>query len=561
MAVVTVEQALQHARAYRGAGRMAEAEALLRQIVTGQPGNTSAWHEYGLVLLSTGRYAEALPILQHVVAKSPGEGFPHSDLAVAYSYLGRPEESIATSLRAIELRPDMAHTHRNLADVLYGQGRHDDAIAHYRRAIALAPYDANAYNNLGSVLQKIGRLEEASACYKRAVEIAPDLLEAQSNYGDTLTKLGHLEEGLACCRRVLAMNPAFADAYLNMGVTWSLMGRFPEAEASYRRAIAYRPDFANAHLNLGLLLLLLGRYEEGWPSYEWRWRSPVQAHRLRHFAVPQWDGAPVPGKTILVHGEQGFGDVLLLSRFLPLLRERSKAARLIFECQPALVPFLRQLGGLGIDVVGRDSSEAGLPPFDLHLPLFSAPLTLREFAPIPPITSSLSADPELRARWRGRLGSGSAPRVGIAWAGNPTQDEDRRRSLAPEKFARLLNVPGVEFISLQVEPRRPLPPVIAAAGVRDFSAEISDFADSAALIAELDLVVTVDTATAHLAGTLGRPTWVFTPLMPYWPYAVGGESTPWYPTMRLFRQAAPNDWEPLLERVAAALRALDIPRR
>jgi hypothetical protein len=262
----------------------------------------------------------------------------------------------------------------------------------------------------------------------------------------------------------------------------------------------------------------------------------------------------VAGRTILIHAEQGYGDVLLFSRYLPLVLRHSQAARVILECQPALVPLLQQLRSPGIDIVARGASDATLPPFDLHLPLFSIPLALQSFTPIPPITPALQPDSALRETWRERLGPRKGLRVGLAWAGNPQQDEDRRRSISPARLTPILNVPGVEFVSLQVEPRGPLPPALATAGVRDFTAEISNFADSAALMAELDLILTVDTATAHLAGTLGRPTWVLTPLMPYWPYTLGSEKTPWYPTMRLFRKTAPNDWSPVLARVAAALR-------
>ena len=552
MAEITVEIAYQYALAHRQAGRLAEAEALLRQVVAALPHNANAWHQLGVVVLTAGRPVEAVDLLTRAITESPGTAYVYSDLGVAYSHLDRSSEAIASFQRALQLQPTLAHTHRNLGDVLYALDRKEEAITCYRRALALDPKDASAHNNLGSVLQKMGQLENAAACYERAVQLDPQLLEAQSNFGDTLTKTGRLEEGLACNRRVLALNPDFPDGHLNMGVTYCLMCRFPESEASYRRAIALRPDFANAHLNLGLLLLLLGRYAEGWPEYEWRWRSPAHLHRHRSFSAPLWDGKPVEGKTILIHAEQGFGDTLLFVRYLPLVLAQSRAARLVFECQPTLIPLLKQLQSSQIAIVAREVSDEMLPPFDLHLPLFSMPLTLQHFAPMAP--SYLQADAELRARWRERLGNGGEFRVGLAWAGNPMQDEDRRRSLAPSQLVPILAVPGVRFVSLQVEPRGPLPPVLTAAGVTDCTAHIADFADSAALMAELDLIITVDTATAHLAGALGRPAWVLVPAMPYWPYGVGREDTPWYPTMRLFRQGAPGGWDEVLARIATALR-------
>jgi hypothetical protein len=311
---------------------------------------------------------------------------------------------------------------------------------------------------------------------------------------------------------------------------------------------------AQAHFNLSVLQLLRGRYEEGWREYEWRWLSCGRDH-IRKFSRPQWDGQPMPGKSLLLHAEQGYGDALLLTRYLPMVCERSQASRVILECQPMLAPLLEQLGRRGVEVVVCTDDDGHLPPFDAHLPSFSLPLILGAFAPVPPLSPALEADADLRAKWRERLGKSDRKRVGVAWAGSPVQADDRHRSMAPEKLLPLLGVSEVEFVSLQVEPRGSLPEVLAAAGLRDVNDGIRDFADSAALMAELDLIITVDTATAHLAGTLGRPTWVLLNRVPFWPYGLEAETTPWYPTMKLFRQRVLKEWEPVVERAVVELEA------
>lgn len=585
---LTVQQALSLALQHHQAGRLRDAEALYRHILALEPGHPEALHNLGVIAYQVGRHELAIDWLQKAIAVNPQDPGRHfnlgeacramnrlddaiacyrhalelqpsypeaqNSLGTALAGLERREEAVAAFRRALELRPNYPDAYNKLAITLAAQGRLDEAIATFRQALEIAPEYPETHINLGNALNACGQPEAAVASLRRALQIQPDLLAAHYNLGNTLRDQGHLDEAAACYRHVLKLNPRFPDAHLGLGLIAWREGNFREAEARYREAIAGRPDFATAHLNLGLLLLLLGRYAEGWPEYEWRWRTPEYARHLRTFSAPQWDGTPAAGKTILIHAEQGFGDALLFSRYLPLVRAHSGAARIILECQPALVPLLRQLHRANIDVVARSEADDALPPFDLHLPLFSVPLALHSFAPVSG-PAYLEADAGLRARWRERLGPANGLRMGLAWAGNPGQRDDRRRSIAPEKLAPILGVPGIQVVSLQVEPRGALPPKLSAAGILDLTADIADFADTAALMAELDLILTVDTATAHLAGALGRPTWVLAPFVPYWPYGLGREDTPWYPTMRLFRQTAAGDWADAIERVAGALRA------
>lgn len=554
--MLTPELAFQLALGHRQTGRLAEAEALLRQVVAVQPNHVYAWHQLGLVVLQLGRPGEAADLIKRAIALRPGDASVYSDLGVAYSLDRNFDEAIASFQHALRLQPNAAHTHRNLGDALHAAGRNEEAITSYRSAIFVAPMDPGAHNNLGNVYLHLGQLEEAATCYQRAVELEPRLLPAQSNLGDVLTKLDRPEEGLVCAQRVLALDPNFAEGHLNMGVAYWRMGRFAEAEACYRRALALRPDFVDAHLNLGLLLLLHGRYEEGWQEYEWHWQMGTHASRRRELSAPAWDGALADGKTILAYSDQGFGDTLQFVRYLPLMLEQSRAARIVVECQAALIPLLRQLGNPQIDFVSREESRTTPPPHDLHVSFFNLPLILRRFEPLTTPEPYLRADEEKRAAWRSKLDPAGKKRVGIAWAGNPSQADDRRRSMKPGMLQPILEVPGITFVNLQLQPPGPLPTPMTEAGVLDFRESIADFSDSAALLAELDLIITVDTSVAHLAGALGRPAWVMVSFVPDFRWGIGHTDTPWYPSLRLFRQPRAGDWDSVVAEVVAALQKL-----
>ncbi len=553
------EQAYQNALILRQAGRVTEAEALLRHVVVARPDYADAWHQLGVVVLSGGRPGEAADFIQRAINLVPGNPHSHSDQGVAFAHLGQSDAAIACYERALQLAPQLPHIHRNLADTLFSAGRTDEAIASYQRALALAPNEAATHNNLGNVFLQQERLEEASVCYERAVQLNPRLLVAQSNLGDMLTKLGRPEAGALCAQRALALDPNFVDGYLNLGVALGFLGRYVEAEASYRQAIARRADFANAHVNLGLLLLLLGRYAEGWQEYEWVWRAPKYDIRDRQSESGRWAGTPIPGRTLLTYADQGVGDTVHFLRYLPLLADRSRATRIIVECQPSLLPLLHGWGGDRFTYIGQDEAAQSRPRHDLHVPLFNVPRLLGLTEPLPMTDQYLHAAEERRTQWRKRLGQDGTVRVGIAWSGNPSQGDNRRRAVPPEQFLPILQVPGITFVSLQITPRAPLPPILAAQGVVDVSDEISDFADTAGLLAELDLVITVDTGTAHVAGAMRRPVWVMLPFMPYWLWGRDHEKTPLYPSPRLFRQPTPGDWAPVIARIAEELRHFNSP--
>jgi len=591
MPTVTVPQAIELALQHHRAGRLAEAEAAYREVLAEEPDHpdiVAAWNNLGNLLKVSGRLAEAVEAYRRALASRPEMIEARHNLGVALAGMSRWDEAVVEYQRALELRPGSAPTSNHLGNALRKRNRGAEAIAAYRQALQAQPDYAEAWNNLGAALMEDGKLEEAevacrralalrpdfpqahsnlgnllrlrgqldaaAAACERALELNPDLVEASSNLGVVRVEQDRVDEAVACYARALALDPGFADAHSNLGVARWLQGRYADAEGCYRRAIECRSDLADAHFNFALLLLLLGRFEEGWQEYEWRWRTAGYGSGTREFAQPRWDGQPAPGKTLLIHAEQGFGDTLLFLRYVSRVRARSQAARVILECQRELWPLLVQLRVVGIEVVARGGTDAALPACDLHVPLLSLPLLLEEFAPLPPWNSVLEADAALRARWREEFREGDGLRVGVVWAGNPGQREDRRRSMTPALLAPILNVPGARFYSLQVKADESVKAQAAELGMRELSKTPENFADTAAILAELDLVITVDTSTAHLAGTLGRPVWVMVPYVTYWSYGLMEESTPWYPGMRLFRQAGPSDWSGVVERVAEALR-------
>jgi hypothetical protein len=390
----------------------------------------------------------------------------------------------------------------------------------------------------------------AETFYRRIIASSPACFDAWNNLGYVLSETRALEEACDCFRRALAINPGSAEAYHNLGCTILETGRWREAIQYTRRAVELDPQCPEGHFALSLALLLTGDFREGWERFESRRACVDVAAHTRPFHRPPWSGESAQGKTLLVYAEQGAGDAIQFLRYLPLAQARSGAAEILLECRPELLRLFSSNLGDNITVRPKDVVAQG-GHFDLHTPLMSLPYHTGQVEPLRMIEPYLQADLPLRGQWRERLAAGRALRVGVAWEGNPTHRFDAQRSIASHHLNVLSGVPGVEFHSLQVDPRSPKP-----ANWIDLTGSITDFADTAALIAELDLVVTVDTSVAHLAGALGRPVWTLLAFMPDWRWGLEGEATPWYPTMRLFRQKQLGDWAEVIQRVSAELSAL-----
>jgi tetratricopeptide (TPR) repeat protein len=560
MPTISVDQALHLAAQYHRSGNIAAAEEICRQVLTAMGEHRGALHLLGYIAISTGRHADAVQWFTRAAAQFPPSAGHQCDVGVAYRILGQPEEAVIAFQKALEIDANYAVAWSNLSDTLLRLGRLDEAIVAGQRAVAAQPDLAEGHSNLGNALRDKGRLDEAVEHFHRSIAINPTFPEAHNNLAYAYIEMHRWDDAIASCNRALELQPGMVKAYLNRGT--ASMGKCDavQAQDSFRRALAGEPGYADAHWNLAIALLLDGKYEEGWREFEWRSRSSIRS-KLGGL-VPDtnklpWDGTPMEGQTILVYAEQGLGDVIQFARYLPLVREHARARRVVFLCLPALAPLLEQSGGWDAEIIARGRADAAsLPDFDRHVALLSLPLVLQKSEPQPMATPYLQADTEKRARWRERLGIAKRTRIGIAWKGNPKHVDDRRRSIDPRLLLPLLQVPNVDFYSLQIEMPGTEPPTGAPEGIIDLTTHISDFADTAAFIAELDLVISVDTATAHVAGALGRPVWTLLPFSPDWRWRLGSESTPWYPTMRLFRQKATGAWEEVIQRVTAELAKL-----
>jgi Flp pilus assembly protein TadD len=506
--------------------------------------------ESGVSYHQAGRLAEAERIYREILAQQPNHAEASHLLGVLAGQVGRNDIAVELIRRAIALRGDYAEAHSNLGIALKDKGQLDEAITAFRQAIVLNPNLPEAHNNLGVALKDKGQLDEAMAACRRAIALRGNYAEAHNNLGIALRGQGQLDEAIAAYRQAIALNPNFPEAHSNLGHALRENGQLEDAVVAIHQAIALRPDFAEAHYNLGSTLLLWGNFEPGWEEYEWRWKCKGFPSSPRNFTQGQWDGGPLEGCTLLLHTEQGLGDAIQFIRYLPLVAQRG--GKIIIECQADLQRLFRTTAER-CQIVARGQP---LPAFDFHCPLLSLPRVFgTNLANIPNIVPYLHADAEDAGRWQRRLAE-HAPlvKVGLAWAGSPAHEDDRNRSIKLARLAPLGQAPGVRFFSLQkgeaaVETKTP-PPGLELV---DWTEELKDFADTAALIANLDLVIAVDTAVAHLAGAMGKPVWVILQFMPDWRWLLDRDDSPWYPTMRLFRQPRRGDWDSVITRVVDAL--------
>ncbi len=469
--------------------------------------------------------------------------------ALQHHRAGRLPQARALYQQILAQQPEHAGALHFSGVMALQEGRNDVAADLIAKAIGLQPNSPEAYCNLGIALQGKGQLDGAIAAYRRAIGLKPDYPEAHSNLGAALRDTGNLDDASAALRRAIALRPGFADAHSNLGIVLREMGMLDEARTAYRRAIALKPGYPEAHHNLALLLLLQGEFLEGWNEFEWRWRCKQFLSPRRTFGQAQWDGSDLAARTILLHAEQGFGDTIQLVRYVPLVAARG--GQVVLEAAPELRRLLQGTRGIARWV---DAGDA-LPPFDVHCPLLSLPMAFgTTLQNIPHTVPYVQADAEGVERWRKELSGDGRRKVGLAWAGEPTHGNDRNRSLSLSALAPLADAKGVTFYSLQkgdAAKQATNPP--AGMELIDRTAELTDFADTAAFIANLDLVISVDTAVAHLAGAMGKPVWTLLPFVPDWRWLMQREDSPWYPTMRLCRQRGRGDWGSVISRVAEAL--------
>lgn len=516
-----------------------------------QPNFAEVHYNLGRICRESGQVAKAADRFAAAARLRPDWAEAHFAEANARGALDDWEGAAAGYRRALERKPGSPEVLYNLGGALQALGRLEGAAQAYGAAVALRPDFAGALNNLGVVHKRLGDSDRALECYRRALAAEPDDPETHNNLCSLLESLDAMDEALAHGRRAVALRPDFAEAHNNLGVALNGTGRYREGDAAFSRALALRPDFTEARFNHAVTRLLLGDYSRGWAAYESRFHRPDWTHIHPHrYPQPRWQGEPFAGRRLYVFDEQGFGDTLQFVRYLP--RVKALGGEVILETRSALRPLLAGVAGAD-RVVLRPKDPVPAADCDSVVPLMSLPGILGIEADTPPASLPyLNPDPNRLSSW-GEAAAGRGLRVGLVWAGSPNHKQDRRRSCPLERFAPLGEIAGVRFFGLQ---KGASGQETAAAGFlqENFGEAFEDFADAAAAIAAMDLVISVDTAAAHLAGALGKEVWTLIPFSPDWRWGLQGEKTGWYPTMTLFRQEAAGDWDGVVARVARALR-------
>ena len=473
--------------------------------------------------------------------------------AINCQSVGKFDEAASIYQQILAVDPNNVDAWHLLGVVACQAGKADDAVRCIDRALQLWPDHHDAHINRGLALKELGRLEEAATSCRRGVELNPTIAQSHYNLGSIYQQQGKLDDAASCFRRALSLQPDHAEALNNLGLALREQGQFDEAASCFRQALALNPTSVESHMNQASLSLLRGDFDHGWQQYEWRWQAGLKARRDP--GRPLWDGAPVQGKTVLIYAEQGYGDTLQFIRYATLVK--GLGATVLVEEQARMIPLLSTCPG--IDRIAASGAE--LPPFDLYSPLLSLPRLLgTSLETIPAQVPYLFADPTKVAHWREILKEVLGFRIGINWHGREGEGDFRKRDIPLTCFSSLVQIPGVSLISLQ---RGADPKELAAT---DYRPPIFDpgnnldangaFTDTAAIMMNLDLVITSDTAVPHLAGALGIPVWTALPFLPDWRWLLDRSDSPWYPTMRLFRQPQSGDWNSVFADIRAALTKL-----
>ncbi len=534
--------------AHHQQGELEQAKVAYERMLVLQPGHADALHMLGVMAMQSGNHALAADLISLAVQNNPLNASAQLNLGLAFKELQRYDEAVVSFSQAIALKADYAQAFSSRGLALHAAGRLGEALLDFDKAIELQPGDVHAWNNRGVVLQDQLRWDDAAQSYAHAIAAQPGFAQAHYNLGNALRALGRFEAALASYDTAIALQADGdrAHAFNNRGLALQELQRSTQAIESYDAAIACSPDYADAYWNKSIELLLCGDFAQGWKFYEWRWRRDAFSSRKRDFPQPLWLGdAPLNGRTVLLHAEQGLGDSIQFCRFA---REvTALGAKVLLEVPRPLMTLFETLEGT------KQLFEKGsaLPHFDYHCPLLSLPLAFQtRLANIPSLSPYLASTAARREFWQRHLGPPSKPRVGLVWSGNVRDRDDLQRSLTLKALLPYLP-PGLEYICLQKELRPADQDAMQANPIRFFGAHIQDFSDTAALCDMVELVISVDTSVAHLAGALGKPTWILLPYAPDWRWMLDRDDSPWYPSARLYRQGSDRSWTPVLERVAS----------
>lgn len=542
------ESLLQVTKAGQVVGEAAANEAALSDKLLANPTDSAALYRLGVLYYHEGLFDNAARFLRAATEQASDRFDAHATLGLVLKTMGNIDAAIVCYRRAIELKPDMAALHYNLGNALLVSGHLDPAVEAFRQALVVDPSLAEAYNGMAEVFRARNDIGKAVENYHKAIELKPDYAEAYNRLGAAHFSVGDWNSALAGYSAAARVAPSYADAFANMGAVLFNLAEDEKSILCSRSAIELVPDFVEAHFCLAVSMLCVGNFEEGLREYEWRRR---RKNYLAHdFPVPLWDGGDITGKTILLYGEQGFGDAIHFARYATTLAD-DFGARVILGAMAPLVRLLKTVPGVA------EVCEFGqpLPPFDVHLPLLSAAYMVgTRLETIPAPKQYVYADEDETEGWSSRLSHFPGLKVGLVWAGASSNPVDARRSLKLEDFSSIVSLNRCSFFSLQKDRgEQTVSQKLAGMGIVDFTDELEDFSDTAALVNNLDLVITVDTAVAHLAGAMGKPVWVLTRGDNDWRWMRQREDSPWYPSVRLYRQTIPGDWGDVIARVGEDL--------
>jgi tetratricopeptide (TPR) repeat protein len=509
-----MDETIRLARRYHLEGHLGHSEHLFRQVLLAQPDNIDVYNDLGNLLLEKGQFDQAVECYEKV----------------------------------IELDPQSAEAHNHLGIIFYDTGEYEKAMTCFQKALQISPF-YQAYNNLGLALAGQGQLDDAIDCYRKSIEINPGYADAFYNLGIAFKENGQLDAAITSYRKSIMLDPDYDMTYNNLGNVLKEQGQLAEAKTNYEKAIQLNPDNAIAHVNLAHSLLLSGNLKQGWKEYEWRLKT--QGHYRYRFPDPLTKASDLTGLTVLLQAEQGFGDSIQFIRYASMIAR--KGAKVIAECQKELRSLFKNTAG--IHAVLAD--DARPQRFDLSCPLLSLPFLFdTTLETIPAEVPYMQAEPSLVHKWGNLLQQDKSKlKIGLVWAGRLSHRNDHNRSCLLDVFSPLAHLNDISFFSLQKgEGRAQAKNPPQGMNLIDYTDDIHDFSDTAAIIVNLDLIISADTAAAHLAGALGKPVWTLIPFAPDWRWMLNREDSPWYPTMRLFRQPAPGDWESVMIKVADELR-------
>jgi tetratricopeptide (TPR) repeat protein len=566
---------------YLETDKLVDAKKLFLKILAVEPKNVEALHLLGVVAIQSQNYFEAIDFLQQAITLQGHRTEFYNNLGIAYKLAQHYPEAIEAFYQALDLCPESSEIHLNLANILKQLDNHKQADIHFRYIELLTANPIKAHYQAAMSWLNMGHGNQSIKCFAYIVRLKPDCAVSYTNLGCAYFQNGDQNSAIACFQQALILQPDYPEAFYNLGVTQQSQNQYElaiinyqhtlefcpdhldalknlaylamktqrinESIHYYRQALAIKPEDADLHASYSLTLLLNADFAQGWQEYEWRWRSKASLHEMkRHFHQPGWRGENLQNLSLFVYSEQGFGDTLQFCRYIKLLHALG-CSRIIFECQPALKTLMSQCFEAIADVIAVGET---LPDFDRHCPLMSLPLMFgSDLDNIPAPIPYLWADKYLARQWQSRLGTHHLLRVGLTWAGNPSADVDGSRSLLVSQLSPLFELADIEFFSLQISQDYQ-----QNQNIIDHTSHLIDYTETAGLISQLDLIISVDTSVAHLAGAMGKPVWLLSRFDGCWRWLLNREDSPWYPNMRIFRQQEAGNWQTIIEQVAISLK-------